>query len=42
MWGFDGIDAGDAAAEALEILLTCGPPSDTTETPDDFFGPNVT
>jgi len=34
MWGFDGIDAGDAAAEALEILLNCGPPSDER----DFIG----
>jgi len=39
-WGFDGIDAGDAAAEALWVLLNCGLPSDTPETPDDFFGEN--
>ena len=39
MWGLDGIDAGYAAAEAVEVLLNCGLPSDTTETPDDFFGP---
>jgi len=35
MWGFDGIDAGDAAAEALQVLLNCGPPSDSTATPED-------